>query len=149
MDQDPGQVGARRVTAEGGEEPTPEQLRTEIEQTRAELGDTVEALAAKSDVKTRAREKADEFKRTATSKKDELVAKAKGATSGTGGSAGSAPETSAGSDAGTPGRADAARSAATSALDAFKATAQRNPVQTAAVGAFLGGILVGRGLGRR
>ena len=33
----------------------PEQLREEIEQTRAELGGTVEALAAKTDVKTRAR----------------------------------------------------------------------------------------------
>ena len=31
------------------------ELRTEIEQTRAELGDTVEALAAKTDVKARAK----------------------------------------------------------------------------------------------
>ncbi|MEV0895970.1 DUF3618 domain-containing protein [Actinoplanes sp. NPDC049802] len=33
----------------------PEQLRTEIERTRAGLGGTVEALAAKTDVRTRAR----------------------------------------------------------------------------------------------
>ncbi|BCJ47423.1 hypothetical protein GCM10010168_17810 [Actinoplanes ianthinogenes] len=36
--------------------PDPDQLRAEIEQTRAELGETVEALAAKTDVKARVRE---------------------------------------------------------------------------------------------
>ncbi|WP_344968595.1 DUF3618 domain-containing protein [Salinactinospora qingdaonensis] len=35
-----------------------ELLRAEISHTRAELGDTVEALAAKADVRTRAREEA-------------------------------------------------------------------------------------------
>jgi hypothetical protein len=34
----------------------PQQLREEIEQTRADLGGTVEALAAKTDVKTRAKQ---------------------------------------------------------------------------------------------
>ncbi len=34
----------------------PRQLREEIQQTRADLGDTVEALAAKTDVKTRAKQ---------------------------------------------------------------------------------------------
>lgn len=38
----------------------PEHLRDEIEQTRAELGDTVEALAAKTDVKARAQQALDE-----------------------------------------------------------------------------------------
>lgn len=37
-------------------------LRAEIEQTRAALGETVSALAAKADVKARAHEKADEVK---------------------------------------------------------------------------------------
>ncbi|GAA3934133.1 hypothetical protein GCM10023085_14300 [Actinomadura viridis] len=37
-------------------------LREEIEQTRRELGDTVEALAAKADVKARARERADRMR---------------------------------------------------------------------------------------
>jgi len=36
--------------------PTIEELRAEIKQTRAELGQTVQALAAKADVKARARE---------------------------------------------------------------------------------------------
>ncbi|GAA3730088.1 hypothetical protein HDA32_006020 [Spinactinospora alkalitolerans] len=34
----------------------PDLLRAEIDRTRAELGDTVEALAAKADVKSRAKE---------------------------------------------------------------------------------------------
>jgi hypothetical protein len=38
----------------------PEELREQIEQTRAELGDTVEALAAKADVKARAKGKVTE-----------------------------------------------------------------------------------------
>jgi hypothetical protein len=36
--------------------PTIEELRAGIKQTRAELGETVQALAAKADVKARARE---------------------------------------------------------------------------------------------
>ena len=39
---------------------TPEELRREIEQTRRELGDTVEALSHKADVKEQARQKKDE-----------------------------------------------------------------------------------------
>jgi hypothetical protein len=35
--------------------PDPQQLRAEIEQTRADLGETVQALAAKTDVKARAK----------------------------------------------------------------------------------------------
>lgn len=36
--------------------PTIDELRAEIKQTRAELGETVQALAAKADVKARARD---------------------------------------------------------------------------------------------
>jgi hypothetical protein len=36
--------------------PSIEELRAEIKQTRAELGETVQALAAKADVKARARD---------------------------------------------------------------------------------------------
>ena len=38
------------------EERTPEQVQAEIERTRAELGDTVEALVAKTDVKGQAKQ---------------------------------------------------------------------------------------------
>jgi hypothetical protein len=40
-----------------------EQLRAGIEDTRRELGDTVEALAEKTDVKARASERVDDIKR--------------------------------------------------------------------------------------
>jgi cobalamin biosynthesis Mg chelatase CobN len=40
----------------------PDAIREEIEQTRAELADTVDALHAKLDVKTRAQQKAVELK---------------------------------------------------------------------------------------
>jgi hypothetical protein len=40
----------------------PEQIREEIEETRRELGDTVEALAAKADVKALANEKVERAK---------------------------------------------------------------------------------------
>ena len=37
---------------------SPEQIQADIEQTREQVGDTVEALAAKTDVKARARDRA-------------------------------------------------------------------------------------------
>lgn len=49
--------------------PTPAELREQIEHTRHELGDTVQALADKTDVKARARQKAGQLK-------DDAVAKA-------------------------------------------------------------------------
>ena len=41
---------------------TPEEIRRDIERTRRELGDTVEALAHKADVKEQARVKKDELR---------------------------------------------------------------------------------------
>jgi YihY family inner membrane protein len=55
MDQEPS-TSRTAVTASQD----PDQLREQIEETRQALGDTVEALAAKSDVKTRAKRKAEE-----------------------------------------------------------------------------------------
>jgi hypothetical protein len=45
------------VTQEQAQQQTPEEIRREIERTRRELGDTVEALSHKADVKEQAREK--------------------------------------------------------------------------------------------
>ena len=53
---------------EGEHGRTPEQLREEIERTREELGDTVAALAQKTDVKAQARHAVDEAKATAAGK---------------------------------------------------------------------------------
>ncbi|MFD0395076.1 DUF3618 domain-containing protein [Streptomyces nogalater] len=61
------------------DEPTassPEELRDQVEQTRHELGETVEALAAKTDVKARAQEKAAEVKEQAATKAAEVKVQA-------------------------------------------------------------------------
>lgn len=42
----------------GGTTPTPDELREQVDGTRKELGETVEALAAKADVKSRVQDKA-------------------------------------------------------------------------------------------
>ncbi|MFE5144392.1 DUF3618 domain-containing protein [Streptomyces fagopyri] len=61
--------------------PTPAELREQIEHTRHELGDTVQALADKTDVKARAQQKAGELKDQAAVKAGELKAQAAKATS--------------------------------------------------------------------
>lgn len=45
-----------------GSSPTPDELRAQVEKTREELGRTVEALAAKADVKRKAQQKAAQVK---------------------------------------------------------------------------------------
>ena len=61
----------------GGEpEPNePEQIRAEIEGTREELGETVEALATKADVKSQAKARVDERKQALRQKQQELKGK--------------------------------------------------------------------------
>jgi hypothetical protein len=120
MGQDQGQERTRVVAAE--DERSPERLREEIAELREDLGDTAAALAGKTDVKARARQKADEVKRTAVGKKDDLLSR-------------------------LPGRRPAP-TGGPSAASRIGAKAQQNPVLTAALGAFAGGFLVGR-LSRR
>ncbi len=55
-----------------GPERQQEELRREIERTRAELGATVESLAQKADVKQQAREKVEHAKSAAQSKAHDL-----------------------------------------------------------------------------
>jgi len=62
MGQDQGQAG-QKLDAE--RERTPDDMRDEIAQTRAEMGDTVAALAAKTDVKRQAHKAIDSAKVTA------------------------------------------------------------------------------------
>ena len=59
MGQDPGQERTQ-LTDDPAQRAAA--LRTEIEETREELGDTAAALAAKTDVKARARNRAEEIK---------------------------------------------------------------------------------------
>lgn len=116
--------------SENEEQRGPAEIEREIAQTRDQLGDTAEALAAKADVKARAQERAEEAKRSAREKRDELLGKAKAATSGSAGGGGG------GAGAGA---------------QQVKAKAQENPVHTGVAGGFVAGLLVGRILfgGRR
>jgi hypothetical protein len=52
----------------------PEELRREIERTRRELGDTVDALSQKADVKQQARQKKDEVQERVKSNPTPLAA---------------------------------------------------------------------------
>jgi Protein of unknown function (DUF3618) len=134
MGEEPGAVSTRALD-EGGAPPeratvgdapaaasaqptaeTPAELRADIERTRQELGDTVAALAEKTDVKARAKEKVAEVRGTVTHKKTELMGRARE----------SSPE------------------GANSAATQVKTKAQQNPVPTAALAAFVGGFLFGR-----
>jgi hypothetical protein len=54
---------------------SPEDIRRDIEETRGELGDTVEALAAKADVKAQAKDRVAEVKDNVSSKAGELKQK--------------------------------------------------------------------------
>ena len=55
---------------------SPDELRAEIAKTRADLGETAAALAAKADVKQRVKDSATETKQKAAAKVDEVTHKA-------------------------------------------------------------------------
>jgi hypothetical protein len=78
------EVGATDSSGEAGpdaeETRSPEEIRADIEQTRTELGDTVEALAEKTDVKGQAKQRIAEIKGDLQHKREELTTKAKNAT---------------------------------------------------------------------
>src|SRR5262249_28125105 len=63
MDQDQGTAGPQVTAASQGEgNRPPEGIRADIERTREEVGDTVEALAAKTDVKARVHDRVENLK---------------------------------------------------------------------------------------
>ena len=111
MGQDPG-AGSPPVT----DTQDPAQIQHDIEQTREELGDTVEALAQKADVKAQAKQKIDETTASIAQKREQLLGKAKEAS----------PD-----------------SAATAATQASQ-KARENPLPLAAAAAFAFGFLAGR-----
>lgn len=94
----------------------PEQIQSEIESTREELGETIEALAQKADVKAQAKHRIEDTKASMAEKKDELLGKAREASP------------------------DSAASAAAQASE----KARRNPLPLAVAGAFSAGFLLGR-----
>jgi len=58
--------GTRQGSPAVEEAKSPEEIRADIDQTRVELGDTVEALGRKTDVKGQAREKVESIKQRAS-----------------------------------------------------------------------------------
>jgi ElaB/YqjD/DUF883 family membrane-anchored ribosome-binding protein len=115
-----------------GEPQSPEEIRAEIERTQQELGDTVEALAHKTDVKAQASARIDAAKESiqetvhgaresVAETKEDFVTKVKQAT----------PE-SAGAGA-----------------HQVRDTVQEKPLPFATAGAFAAGVLVGWLIGRR
>ena len=99
----------------------PEEIRSEIETTREQLGETVEALAEKADVKGQAKAKVDETKQRFTRKAEDAKAKLGEASP------------------------DQAKGAATTAAE----TAKERPLPFAVAGAFAVGLLVGLMVARR
>ncbi|MBV8733996.1 MAG: DUF3618 domain-containing protein [Solirubrobacterales bacterium] len=95
---------------------SPEELRRDIDQTREQLGDTVQALAEKTDVRAQAKRRIDALKGTVRQKQEDAKARAKSAT----------PES--------------ANAGAQQVLGA----ARQNPLQVATAGAFAAGFLIGR-----
>jgi ElaB/YqjD/DUF883 family membrane-anchored ribosome-binding protein len=99
----------------------PEEIRADIEETREQLGETVEALAAKADVKGQAKAKVDDtkerFKRTAGDAKEKI----------------------------SHASPDQAKGAAAGAAS----TAKQRPLPFAAAGAFAAGLVVGLLIARR
>ena len=115
MDQGAREAG--KVDTRGSDETrSPEEIQRDIETTREELGDTVEALAHKADVKSRAKERIDDVKGSARQKKDEFVSKAK----------------------------DQTPDSASAGAEQVRGKVQENPLPFAVGGALVAGFLLGR-----
>jgi F0F1-type ATP synthase assembly protein I len=108
-------------TAAGAKESRdPEEIREDIERTREELGDTVAAVAGRTDVKQQAKAKAEELKGQAGAKTKELGDKAK----------------------------EVAPDSAAEGVEQAQRLAKENPLPLVFVGVFLAGVLFGRLLSR-
>jgi hypothetical protein len=123
--------GAVAETA-GGKPRSVAEIRAEIEQTREQLGATVEALAEKTDIKARAQHRIEAAKETVVH------------------SVGAARETVSSTADGFLSRArEATPESAGAGMRQVRATAQQRPLPFAAAGAFAAGLLVGWVLVRR
>lgn len=109
------------AASEESQQKSPEEIRTEIDQTREALGDTVDALAEKADVKGQAKDHIESIKATAHHQKAEFASRAREAT----------PES------------------ARAGVQQVVSTVSRQPVPFTAAGAFATGALVGWLFGRR
>jgi len=112
----------------GEHERGPAEIREEIAKTREELGETVEALAAKTDVKRQAKAKVQDTKEQLRTKLD-AVKERVGATA--------------------DGAAVHAPASAREGAQQITSTAANNPAVVAMIGAFAAGLLLGLLIGRR
>jgi ElaB/YqjD/DUF883 family membrane-anchored ribosome-binding protein len=119
---------ATKAHATTGGTSDPEQLRAEIEDTRRELGETVAALSAKTDVKAQAHLKVDEVKAAVGEKREELLGKKNELL---GRARGASPDS------------------ALAAASSTSAKVRQNPLPAAVAGAFVGGFVLGRLKGSR
>ncbi|MDX6302137.1 MAG: hypothetical protein QOF53_3351 [Nocardioidaceae bacterium] len=71
-------ASANGTGTDGDQKPDIEELQANIEQTRQELGDTVEALTAKLDVKSRAKARVNDTKLRTKAQLNDVQARAKG-----------------------------------------------------------------------
>jgi ElaB/YqjD/DUF883 family membrane-anchored ribosome-binding protein len=122
-----GQTASAGAGREMSRQNDPEQLRDEIEETRAELGDTVDALSQKADVKARVSEKVEDRKAAWRKRREDVKAKVSGARGRVSGA--------------TP---DEAKRAASQVAQ----TAKERPFPAIAVALGVG-LLIGRAIGRR
>lgn len=107
---------------------SPEELREDIARTREELGDTVEELAAKTDVKAQAGAQADAIKENLQHSREELAEK--------------------GQQFAARAR-DAVPDSAQQGVEQAAGAVARRPVPIAAIAAFAGGVFVGWLIKRR
>jgi Protein of unknown function (DUF3618) len=108
-------TGGTQVTEEGTAR-EPQEIQRDIESTRRDLGDTVEALAERTDVKTQTQRKVAEVRQSLDAKRGELLGKAR----------------------------QASPDGASSAAGGIQRTARENPVPVAIAGAFAAGLILGR-----
>jgi ElaB/YqjD/DUF883 family membrane-anchored ribosome-binding protein len=121
---------ADKASSPAGDPPSsrdPQEIRKDIEETRGELGETVAAVAEKTDVKKQAEAKKDELKEQVGAKAEEAKEKAR--------------------ELGEKAKEAAPDSAGEGVQQAQK-LAQENPVPLAIAGAFLAGLALGRLLSR-
>jgi ElaB/YqjD/DUF883 family membrane-anchored ribosome-binding protein len=116
-----------RPTEELSQEKDQEQLQHEIEETRAELGDTVDALAQKADVKARVSENVEQRKAAFRERREDIKARVNGAR-----------------DRVSSTTPDEAKRAASRVAR----TAEERPLPAIAVALGVG-LLIGRAIGRR
>jgi ElaB/YqjD/DUF883 family membrane-anchored ribosome-binding protein len=123
----PAEKGPAQTTADQESTRDPAEIRGEIEDARAELGETVAAVAEKTDVKRQVQAKRDELKGQAAKRANEAKAKVEEATGKV---------------------VEAAPDSATEGVQQAQRLAQKNPVPLAIAGAFVTGLVLGRLLSR-